>query len=203
MNTTQINKEKTMPLLSKLGIWALIYSVGIVLLAISSRIKFYIPVSPVPITLQTLTVAMIGIVMGKKAGPGIVIAYFLTGLAGLPVFSAGTNITFTAGYLIGMIAQSFIAGLASEIAQKEGNKILNHLISASLLIVSFVVMFAFGWAWLSVAMGDSTRAFMGGVVPFLLGDGLKLAIAFVVLEGVYQTGAYKGINRFLDKIRLF
>ncbi len=199
MNTTHINKVKSLNTFAKLGVWVLVYSIGVAMLIVSSKNK--IPMYPVPITLQTLVVALIGIVLGKKAGPGVVFTYLMLGIAGLPVFAAGTNVTYTGGYLIGMVIQSFIAGIAGDIIRKKVKH--SHVKAFSMLLLSFVIMFVVGWSWLAIVMNSSHKAFMGGVLPFLVGDSVKLVVAFVIMEGMYQSKLDLRVNNLLEKIKLF
>ena len=90
--------------------------IGTVFLAISSKIK--IPFYPVPMTMQTLVVLMIGIGFGWKLGVATITLYLFEGIIGLPVFSGtpekGIGLVYftgpTMGYLIGFLVAVFFAG---------------------------------------------------------------------------------------------
>ena len=90
--------------------------IGSIILAISSKIK--IPFYPVPMTMQTLVVLMIGIGFGWKLGVATVALYLFEGIIGLPVFSGspekGIGLVYftgpTMGYLLGFLASSIFSG---------------------------------------------------------------------------------------------
>ena len=92
---------------------------GTLLLTISAKIK--VPFYPVPMTMQTFVVVLIGITLGWKLGLATVIAYLFEGAIGLPVFAGtpeqGIGISYiigpTGGYLIGFIFSVFIAGFVN------------------------------------------------------------------------------------------
>ena len=89
---------------------------GSVMLAISAKIK--IPFYPVPMTMQTFVVLMIGIVFGWKLGLATVSLYLFEGIIGLPVFSGtpekGSGLVYftgpTMGYLLGFLVAVYISG---------------------------------------------------------------------------------------------
>ena len=95
----------------------LIIIISSILLAISS--KFKIPFYPVPMTMQTFVVLLIGVCFGWKLGGTIIIFYLLEGLMGLPVFSGtpekGSGIIYfvgpTMGYLLGFVFAAMICGV--------------------------------------------------------------------------------------------
>ena len=90
--------------------------IGSIILAISSKIK--IPFYPVPMTMQTLIVLMIGIGFGWKLGVATVALYLFEGIIGLPVFSGspekGVGLVYftgpTMGYLLGFLVTVYISG---------------------------------------------------------------------------------------------
>ena len=90
--------------------------IGSILLAISSKIK--IPFYPVPMTMQTFIVLLIGITLGWKLAVATISLYLFEGIIGLPVFSGtpekGVGLAYfvgpTMGYLIGFIVAGYLAG---------------------------------------------------------------------------------------------
>ena len=90
--------------------------IGSIVLAVSSKIK--IPFYPVPMTMQTLVVLMIGIAFGWKIGLATVSLYLFEGIIGLPVFSGtpekGIGLVYftgpTMGYLLGFLVAVYISG---------------------------------------------------------------------------------------------
>ena len=141
-----------------------------------------IPLPPVPITLQTLFLGLAGALLGAKLGALSQLIYLLIGFIGLPVFSggkAGLGVLFgpTGGYLIGFVAGAWVIGALVNIKRNAGFS----WICAS-LAVGTVVIYLFGVAQLClVAKLSFNKAIAVGVLPFLIGDAVKiLATAFVV-----------------------
>ena len=87
------------------------------LLAISAKLK--IPFYPVPMTMQTFVVLLIGVCFGWRLGGTIIVFYLLEGIAGLPVFSGspekGSGIVYfvgpTMGYLFGFVFAAMLSGI--------------------------------------------------------------------------------------------
>ena len=161
---------------------ALIFA-GAVLTAIAAQIA--IPMWPVPITGQTFAVLLVGAVLGASRGALSMIAYFSLGAAGLPVFTgAVSGITFgtTFGYLVGFIAAAAVVGWFSQ---------LNWHKKVSGVLASFAignaVIYMFGLPWLAFALSnlgiasDAGAVIAAGLVPFLVGDAIKMALAAAAL----------------------
>lgn len=143
-----------------------------------------IPLQPVPITLQTLFTGLAGILLGGYAGALSQIIYALLGIIGLPVFAggkAGIGTLFgpTGGYIIGFILGAYIIGKIMESCKKPG---VSWIVFA--LIVGNIVIYTLGTVQLSlVAQISLLKALLIGVVPFLIGDILKLlASAWIALK---------------------
>ena len=156
---------------------------GAALTAVAAQIA--IPMWPVPITGQTFAVLLVGAVLGASRGALSMITYFSLGAAGLPVFTgAVAGITFgtTFGYLVGFIAAAAVVGWFSQ---------LNWHRRISGVIASFTignaVIYLFGLPWLAFALSNLNLAseisavFMAGLVPFLVGDAIKIALAAAAL----------------------
>ena len=149
---------------------------GSALLAISAQFAFRIPISPVPVTGQTLVVLMIGMTFGSRLGAATVLAYLIEGGMGLPVFANGAAgwpvlIGPTGGYLIGFVAAAFAIGYMAERGAGRG-----PVSTALAMLVGTVVIYLFGATWLGQFLGLE-KAVAVGVVPFLYGDALKLIVA--------------------------
>ncbi len=156
---------------------------GSLLLIAASKIAIPVPFSPVPVTGQTFAVLLLGGLLGPGAGVAAVGLYLLQGLAGLPVFAgpgAGPLYFFgpTGGYLIGFLPAAFIAGTGM---QRRWCKSLFSCIG--LLSIASCVIFAFGLLWLSAFIGFE-KACITGVLPFLPGAALKIALASAILHGL-------------------
>jgi biotin transport system substrate-specific component len=153
------------------------------LIALSAQVAIPLPFTPVPVTLQTFAVILTGCLLGSGRGALAALAYLAEGSAGLPFFSGGTAglvhlLGPTGGYLVGCVAAAFAAGFLVErgLARRSAG-----LLAA--LVISDLVVFVFGVAWLGAFTGIA-KAVVLGFVPFLVGDALKLAVAWGVLQGV-------------------
>ena len=151
--------------------------------------KAQIPFWPVPMTLQTLVVVLLGVVMGPRLGVATVALYLLEGAAGLPVFAGtperGIGLVYmagpTGGYLAGFVAAAWLAGAAAERGWTKA-----WTLRALTIAAGFAVIYALGAAWLSTLIGVSA-ALKAGIVPFLLGDAIKLALGVVLIEAIAKT----------------
>ncbi len=154
--------------------------IGSLLLTISAKIK--IPFYPVPMTMQTFVVLLLGISLGPKFGTMSVILYLAEGILGIPVFSnspeTGSGIIYftgpTMGYLIGFIFASF---LAAKINYKS-----NILIIFLKLILFVSVIYILGMAWLGFLLGWDKPIFDIGAKPFLLAEVTKILLLTVITK---------------------
>tara|TARA_A100001015_G_scaffold298858_1_gene382157 strand:- start:401 stop:952 length:552 start_codon:yes stop_codon:yes gene_type:complete len=148
---------------------------GTLLLAISSKIK--IPFYPVPMTMQTLVVLMIGVGFGWKLGVATIGLYLLEGMIGLPVFSGtpekGIGLIYftgpTMGYLIGFLVTVFLAG--------KFNYDNNLIVIFLKLLTATSFIYIFGILWLGSLIGWDKPIFELGAKPFLLAELFKILIA--------------------------
>jgi biotin transport system substrate-specific component len=156
---------------------------GSLALAISAKIQ-QVPYYPVPLTLQTLVVLLIGSLYGARLAAATLALYLIEGAAGLPVFASGAGILYmsgpTGGFLGGFLVAAYGVGWAAE------RFYLRTLVGASLvMILGHLVIFLCGFAWLSVLFGPA-KAWLVGVVPFVAVTIVKTALA-VVLVSVWRT----------------
>ena len=155
---------------------------GSIVLAISSKIK--IPFYPVPMTMQTLVVLMIGVGFGWKLGLATVSLYLFEGIIGLPVFSGtpekGIGLIYftgpTMGYLIGFLPAVFFAGLLK--VDYKYNFIHRFVLNFILYTFSVSFIYLFGLIW-STNFVPVEKIWMVGVMPFLLAELLKISILTV------------------------
>ncbi len=152
------------------------------LIALSAQVAIPLPFTPVPVTLQTFAVILTGCLLGSGRGALAALAYLAEGSAGLPFFSGGTSglahlLGPTGGYLVGCVAAAFLAGLLVErgFARAWAGRLVT-------LVLADLAVFVFGVAWLGAVTGLD-RAVVLGFVPFAVGDALKIAVAWGVLEG--------------------
>ena len=149
---------------------------GIALLTASAKIQ--IPFWPVPMTLQTFAVLLIGAGCGAGLAVLIVIAYLAAGAIGLPVFASGAGLAYMAGPTGGFLAGFVVAAWAvGEMADRgHGRSITSALLA---LALGEAIIFGMGTLWLTAMFGVE-KALAVGVLPFLLGEALKLALATAV-----------------------
>ena len=155
-----------------------------VVTAVAAHVRIPLPFSPVPLTAQTAAVLLAGATLGAAGGAASQILYMLLGLLGLPVFAAGGAALLgpTAGYIIGFIPAAAVVGLAT----RRGFRLATLLPA---MVVATAIIYTLGVAGLMTISGLSLRAaLLGGVVPFLAGDSLKVA-------------AVVGVSRFTIPLR--
>ncbi|VEN75270.1 Biotin transporter BioY [Candidatus Desulfarcum epimagneticum] len=156
------------------------------LTAVGAYIAIPFPLSPAPVSLQTLFVLLAGLVLGKKWGAASMAVYLLAGAAGLPVFAGGAGgIGYfagpTGGYLAGFVPAAFVIGAISE-------KRAGIVFDAAALALGSLIIYALGVSWLTFHTGFSfSKTLMIGMVPFLPGDALKIAAA-VWIAGRIRPG---------------
>ena len=156
--------------------------IGSILLAISAKIK--IPFYPVPMTMQTLVVLIIGIGFGWKLGVATIMLYLFEGIIGLPVFSGtpekGIGLVYftgpTMGYLIGFLITAFLAGKFNF----DNNLIKNFL--KLTFATSFI--YILGMLWLGGLIGWDKPIFKLGAQPFLLAELLKILLVTFAINKI-------------------
>ncbi len=150
-----------------------------------------LPLTPVPVTLQTFFVVLAGAMLGPRLGAASQIAYLGMGIAGLPVFVGGFGLAYlagpTGGYLLAFPATAFVSGLVARRVTGRGAA-AGGLLFVGLFLASLITLGG-GAAWLAVLTGDAGHALMIGFVPFLVGDVLKVGLATLV--------AWRGRDRTL------
>ena len=162
----------------------LIILLGSIILAISSKIK--IPFYPVPMTMQTFVVLLIGMSFGYKIGLATIGLYLIEGIAGLPVFSnspeRGVGLAYftgpTMGYLIGFFSACFLASLI-----KTDD---NYFIIFIKLILSVSTIYILGVLWLGTLIGWDKPIIQLGVVPFLLAEIFKIALLTILAKKIFK-----------------
>jgi len=162
------------------AVWMLL---GSAIIALSAQIKqFYI--GPVPMTLQTLAVLLVGAMLGSFRGAGSVITYLVAGqfLPGLFANPAGLSGP-TGGYLIGFVFSAWLVGMLFE--RGWGRKRITILLG---LIIGLMPIYLVGLAWLAVFI-PVRMVFKVGLLPFLPGEVLKVALSAVAVEHFQQQGS--------------
>jgi biotin transport system substrate-specific component len=157
--------------------------VGAAAMTLTAQIQ--IPLEPVPITLQTLTLMVMSAYLGARLGALSQVLYLLAGASGLPVFAsfkAGPAVLFgpTGGYLLAFIPAAFLIGY---LAEKGWDRTL--IKSVGMMLLGCLIIWTMGTLQLSLYVGGLTQAFFAGVLPFLPGDAIKIAVASGVLPGLW------------------
>ena len=170
---------------TKLLKYIFIALIGSIILAISSKIK--IPFYPVPMTMQTLVVLVIGITLGWRLGLATISLYLFEGVIGLPVFSGtpekGIGLVYftgpTMGYLIGFLVTVCVSGKFNY----DNNLIKNFL--KLFFATSFI--YILGLVWLGSLIGWDKPIFELGAQPFLLAELFKILIATFALNQIKKV----------------
>jgi len=162
---------------------------GTLLLTLSAKTK--VVLGPVDMNLQTLAVLLIASAFGLRLGLATLLLYLAEGAAGLPVFQStpekGIGIAYmlgtTGGYLAGFVVMAAIAGWA---ADRGWDRNPFRLFGA--FLVAEVLMMAMGFAWLALLIG-ADKAWQFGVVPFIVPDLIKVALAASLVPAVVVAAA--------------
>ena len=170
MSTVAVQRSKT---------YDIVYiAVFAVIMAICSWIS--IPAA-VPFTLQTFGVFIAVGVLGGKRGSLSVLVFILLGAIGIPVFANFSGgIGVLAGYIIGFL---FSALLMWAMEKLPGKKSVMQIVS---MIAGLIVCYAFGTVWFVIVYGRMngpigfTAALASCVVPFIIPDIIKIALAYVL-----------------------
>jgi biotin transport system substrate-specific component len=163
-------------------------AIGVLFFVLATAFGAYvrIPVkgSPVPITLQTFFVILSGAVLGRKLGTLSQTAYFILGIAGLPIFQGSVSGAAylagpTAGYLIGFIASAYLIGKLIEI------KPTSFAWSVLTFALGSLVIYVFGISWLIYMYKmNFVNAFSTGILPFIPGDIAKILFAGIIYSKI-------------------
>ncbi len=144
--------------------------------ATAARLSVELPLTTVPQTAQTLAVLGAGILLGSRWGAASMASYLVLGVVGLPVFAGGASgldrlVGSTGGFLVGFVVGAAIAGWWVE-SGRAGSLAMACLGMA----LAHLAILGCGWLWLAASIGPM-RAWLSGVVPFLLGAVVKALVA--------------------------
>ena len=163
---------------------------GTLFVALSALVQIPLPFTPVPLSLQTFAVLLTGAALGSRRGAASMALYLLAGVAGVPWFAAHhSGWAFASfGYVAGFVAAAWLAGrLAERGADRQVLK------TAGLMVAGNAVVYAFGvsglMAFTGMGVGD---ALAKGVLPFLVGDVIKIAVAAAVLPAAWKLVGARG-----------
>ena len=166
---------------------AVLVLVGIAALAIFAKIK--VPMYPVPITMGTFAVLTIGAAYGPRLGMATIIGYMLVGALGFDVFAGSSaeasGLTYmmggTGGYLVGYILATLALGMAARAGWDR-----SVVKMALAMLIGNALIYIPGLIWLGQLYGWDQPILAWGLTPFLIGDALKLALAAVLVPGLWK-----------------
>ncbi len=165
------------------------------IIGLTAQIVIVLPFTPVPITGQTFGVLVGAMVLGSRRAVAGSLLYLGLGLLGIPWFagsSGGLKVvsTPTFGYLLGFVLASFVVGTLAE--KGLDRKLLGTL---GVMVVGNLLIYILGAGWLAFVSGLGVKdALILGVLPFLIGDGLKALLADVLLPTTWKV-----LDRFEPK----
>lgn len=161
-------------------------------LALWASAKLQVPFYPVPMTMQTFVVLVIGMAYGWRLGAATVLLYLAEGAAGLPVFAGtpekGIGLAYmvgpTGGYLLGFVLSAALVGW---LAQRGWGRNLATTFAAMALGTAMIL--GIGVLWLGAVLGWDKPILEFGLYPFLPGAAFKIALAAVVLPLAWRAAA--------------
>lgn len=177
---------------TRLAVQVLLAVAGTLILTISAKTK--VVLGPVDLSLQTLAVLLIGAAFGMRLAVATLLLYLAEGAMGFPVFQStpekGIGLAYmlgsTGGYLVGFVAMAAIVGWAADRGWGR-----NPFKMFGVMFVAEIVMLALGFAWLAGLIG-ADKAWTFGVVPFIVPDLIKVALASALVPAVWMLLPKKG-----------
>ena len=177
---------------ARLGVQIVLAVLGTLLLTISAKTK--VVLGPVDMSLQTLVVLLIAASFGFRLGVATLLLYLAEGAMGFPVFQSspekGVGIAYmlgtTGGYLAGFVVMAAIVGWAADRGfDRNPVKLFGVMLAAN------AIMLTMGFAWLATLIG-AEKAWAFGVVPFIVGDLIKVALAAALVPAVWSLLPKRG-----------
>ena len=157
---------------------------GAGLTGLAAQVSIHTGLTPVPFTLQTLAVLLVGSALGSVRGILSIGLYLLAGMAGVPWYAGHSSNWHTSsfGYIVGFVVA---AGVVGELARRGNDRSVMSTIG--LMIVGSAVVYGIGATWLGVDLHLSvSKSIAYGVTPFLIWDAVKAAVAALVLPSAWK-----------------
>ncbi len=155
---------------------------GSILLAISAKVQ--VPFWPVPMTMQTFVIFLIGMTYSIRLSFATVAFYLFQGAIGLPVFAAGGGIAYlvgpTAGYLYGMLFASIVISYLANLGFSK-----TYFKAVLCLLIGSVIIFSFGIIYLGYIIGFE-KALAVGLLPFIPSELFKIALAVALIPTLHK-----------------
>ncbi|RYB05094.1 biotin transporter BioY [Lichenibacterium ramalinae] len=170
----------------RFGRAALLALLGSAVMALSAKLS--VPFYPVPLTLESLAVILIGAAFGARLAGAALVLYLVEGALGLPVFAGtpahGLGLAYmagpTGGYLLGFVLAAVVVGF---FAERGADRSVPRLLGA--MALGHAILFATGYAWLARLIGPEA-AWTAGVLPFLLGTAVKTLLGALLVPSVWN-----------------
>ncbi|OON80776.1 biotin transporter BioY [Streptomyces tsukubensis] len=163
---------------------------GAALTGLAAQIAIPVPGSPVPVTVQTFAVLLVGTALGARKGFLALALYAAAGVAGLPWFSDGqSGASFPSfGYVIGMLLAATVVGA---LARRGADRSVAR--TAGSMLLGSAIIYAVGVPYLALSTGmTATQAVAAGITPFIVGDVIKAALAMGALPAAWKLAGRKG-----------
>ena len=157
---------------------------GSLLIALSAQIAIPLWFTPVPLTGQTFAVLLVGAALGSRRGAAALALYLLEGGIGLPFFAMGASgwpAGPSGGYLLGFVAAAYVVGLLAERGWDR-----RFVTAAVAMLAGEAAIYAVGLPWLGFYVGPE-KAVPLGLLPFIPGDAVKLALAALALPSTWKV----------------
>ena len=177
-----INKLKSFDNINSNLLNILLALFGTILLALSSKIQ--VPFWPVPMTMQTFVIFLIGMTYGVRLSFFTVALYLFEGAAGLPVFASGGGIAYltgpTAGYLYGMLFASVVISYLANLGFSK-----TYIKAGLSLLIGSIIIFSIGIIYLGSIIGYQ-KAIAAGLLPFIPSELFKIALAVSLIPTIQK-----------------
>ncbi|HJY46841.1 MAG TPA: biotin transporter BioY [Propionibacteriaceae bacterium] len=157
---------------------------GAVFVGLTAQVAIPLPFTPVPLTLQTFSVLLVGAALGSVRGAASMALYLLAGVAGVPWFAnQQSGWAFASfGYIVGFVAAAWLVG---RLAERGADRRVVPTIG--MMALGNVVIYVFGVAGLMLLADlPLSTALAKGVLPFLIGDVIKILLAAGLLPGTWK-----------------
>ncbi len=157
---------------------------GAGLVGLTAQVSFPLPFTPVPVTLQTFSVLLVGAVLGSRRGAASMGLYLLAGVIGVPWFSEHRSgwAFGSFGYIVGFVVAAYVVGLLAE--RRADRKVLPAI---GMMTLGNVIIYVFGVAGLVLLVPmPLPTALAAGVFPFLIFDAIKILAAAGLLPGTWK-----------------
>ena len=165
---------------------AVMVFLGVVAIWIAAKVQVFLPGNPVPITLQTFAVLTVGAAYGARLGLLTIVGYLALGAMGATVFAGEkAGLTYmmggTGGYLVGYALAAMALGYAARMGWDR-----NVLLMALAMLIGNALIYIPGLLWLNQFASGWAQTLEWGITPFLIGDALKLALAALIVPGLWK-----------------